>query len=127
MPFTLSPDPEPKWPMTSSPRCLRPTSPRSTDGSPTRSTHAGGRSSASDTYDWDYSEHLTVPNPDYGSAANSAVTPKSDRVVVFHRNAKRFEDAGLAAPYRFRTKPWSITQAALLAPAELDPARPLTP
>ena len=80
---------------------------------------------AYDTYDWDYSEHLTVPNPDHGSAARSAVAPKSDRVVVFHRNAKRIEDAGLAAPYRFKTKPWSVTQAALNAPAEVDPARPM--
>jgi hypothetical protein len=78
-----------------------------------------------DRYDWDYSEHLTVPNPDFGSQARGAVEPKSQKVVVFHRNAKRIEDAGLAAPYDFVTDAWQINDPRLTAPAEVDPARRL--
>jgi len=75
---------------------------------------------ACDRYDWDYSEHLTVPNPDFGSTAKGTVAPKSQTVVVYHKNAKRLEDARLAAPYRFQTKPWRVTHAALNAVAEVD-------
>jgi hypothetical protein len=78
-----------------------------------------------DRYDWDYSEHLTVPNPDFGSTAKGAVAPRLETVVVYHKNAKRLEDAGLAAPYSFKTTPWSVTDAALNAPAEVDASRPL--
>lgn len=52
-----------------------------------------------DRYDFDYSEHFTVPNPDYGSARADAVTPTEVSVTVFHSNARRLEAAGLAAPY----------------------------
>jgi hypothetical protein len=76
-----------------------------------------------DTYDWDYSEHLTVPNPDFKSSLPDAVAPTSKTVVVFHKNAKRIEDAGFAAPYRFKTKSWRITDADLVTTAVVDPAR----
>ena len=71
----------------------------------------------SDTYDWDYSEHLTVPNPDYQSKVPGAIEPGSKSIVVYHSNAKRIEDAGLAAPYAFRTRRWVITRPDLTAPA----------
>jgi hypothetical protein len=80
---------------------------------------------ARDVYDWDYSEHLTVPNPDFGSQSPSAVSPKSKTVVVYHKNAKRIEDAGLAAPFAFKTKPWQITEASLVSPSDVDPGRSL--
>jgi hypothetical protein len=80
---------------------------------------------AKDVYDWNYSEHLTVPNPDFGSAKAAAVTPESQTVVVYHRNAKRIEDAGLAAPYRFVTRPWIVTDVAITGAAEVDPDRGL--
>lgn len=78
-----------------------------------------------DRHDWDYSEHLTVPNPDFGSIAKGAVAPKLKTVVIYHKNAKRLEDAGLAAPYSFQTTPWTAIDAALRAPAEIDASRPL--
>jgi hypothetical protein len=80
---------------------------------------------AKDVYDWNYAEHLTVPNPDFGSSKPGAVTPESQTVIVYHRNAKRIEDAGLAAPYRFVTRPWSITDVAITSAAEVDPSRAL--
>lgn len=74
-----------------------------------------------DRYDWDYSKHLTVPNPDYGSKTAGAVAPMSKTIVVYHRNAKRLEDAGLAAPYDVRSRAWQVTDAKLRAPAEVEP------
>lgn len=76
-----------------------------------------------DTYDWDYSEHLTVPNPDFGSRLPNAVAPEEKSIVVFHTNAKRLEDALMAAPYRFHTKPWRILDGSLVATAEVDPGK----
>jgi hypothetical protein len=78
-----------------------------------------------DRYDWDYSEHLTVPNPDFGSKEKGAVEAQAQKLVVFHRNAKRIEDAGLAAPYDFVTEAWQITDPRLTGPAEVDPNRRL--
>ncbi len=80
---------------------------------------------AKDVYDWDYSEHLTVPNPDFGSKMPGAVTPESNTVLAYHRNAKRIEDAGLAAPYSFVTKSWIDTDTAITAPGDVDPSRSL--
>jgi len=80
---------------------------------------------ARDVYDWDYSEHLTVPNPDFGSKAQSAVSPGSKTVVVYHKNAKRIEDAGLAAPFGFKTNAWQVTDAPLVSPSDVDPGRSL--
>jgi hypothetical protein len=78
-----------------------------------------------DRYDWDYSEHLTVPNPDYGISRSDAVAPKLEKVVVYHSNARRLEVAGLAAPYDVRTNRWRVTDASLVAPAVVDPTRSL--
>jgi hypothetical protein len=74
-----------------------------------------------DRYDWDYSEHLTVPNPDYRSAAPDAVAPNSDTVVVYHKNAQRLENAGLAAPYNVKSKFWTISDLAIMGPAQVNP------
>jgi hypothetical protein len=63
---------------------------------------------ASDRYDWNYSEHITVPNPDFGSKNPAAVAPDDKKIVVYHKHAKRLEDAQLAAPYDLRTRPWQV-------------------
>jgi hypothetical protein len=96
-------------------------------GAPTkvRITFQSFKTYAWDTYDWNYAEHLTVPNPDYGKTTKGAVQPKEQTVVVYHRHAKRIEDAGLAAPYRFKTTPWSVLVAPLVSPADVDPSRTL--
>ncbi len=72
-----------------------------------------------DRYDWDYSEHLTVPNPDYKSTAANAVSPSTDTVVVFHKNAERIEKAGLAAPYDIDSKPWTISDVSISGPGKV--------
>lgn len=61
-----------------------------------------------DRYDWDYTEHLTVPNPDFLSKDTNAVAPAEKTVVVYHKNAERLEKAGLAAPYDIVSNPWSM-------------------
>jgi hypothetical protein len=62
-----------------------------------------------DRYDWDYREHFTVPNPDYGSPASDAVRPRDRTLRVYHRNAERVERAGLAAPFNVESRPWLAT------------------
>jgi hypothetical protein len=71
-----------------------------------------------DRYDWDYTEHLTVPNPDYNNPSKVAnpVSPSSDTVVVYHSNAERIEKAGLAAPYDIISKPWTISDLSISGP-----------
>jgi hypothetical protein len=78
---------------------------------------------ASDRYDWDYTEHITVPNPDYGSKAAGAVAPNKREIVVYHKHAKRLEDANLAAPYDLRTKPWPVDMK-FRQPAEVPTRMP---
>ncbi len=41
-----------------------------------------------------------------GTTVAGAVAPKSQTIVVYYKHAKRIEDADLAAPYKFKTKPW---------------------
>lgn len=76
-----------------------------------------------DTYDWNYNEYFTVPNPDFGSKAENAVRPGDQSLKVFHSNAKRLEDAGLAAPYKIESSAWSVSDAALMAAETIDPNR----
>jgi hypothetical protein len=61
-----------------------------------------------DVYDFNYSEHITVPNPDHNSTSPDAVCPGRDRIVVFHTNARRMEQAGLAAPYPLESNLWNL-------------------
>jgi len=62
-----------------------------------------------DRYDWNYSEHFTVPNPDFGSRASDAVRPQDEDLTVYHRNAERLENAALAALYNLRSHHWHVT------------------
>lgn len=77
-----------------------------------------------DRYDFDYKEHFTVDNPDYNSKSPSAVEPTVKKIVVYHTNAKRLEDAGLAAPYEVESRPREVSQAALIAPSEVEARLP---
>ena len=83
----------------------------------------GYTAQASDRYDWNYSEHITVPNPDFGSRDPAAVAPKERKIVVYHKHAKRLEDASLAAPYDLRTRPWPVDPK-FRQPAEVPTALP---
>ena len=60
---------------------------------------ASWRCKVLDTYDWNYNEYFTVPNPDFGSGASNAIQPKEQSLRVYHLNAKRLEDAALALPF----------------------------
>jgi hypothetical protein len=80
---------------------------------------------ARDRYDWDYSEHLTVPNPDFGSKDAGAVAPASQTIKVYHSNAKRVEDAKLAAPYDVQSRSWNVSTLSVKGDAEINPTRSL--
>jgi hypothetical protein len=80
---------------------------------------------AIDRYDWNYSEYFTVPNPDYGSKSSDAVAPTKDRVTVYHRNAKRLEDAKLAAPYDVTFGPWTLTNSQIIGTSGIDTTKRL--
>ncbi len=86
-------------------------------------TFTSFKASVIDTYDWDYSEHLSVPNPDFGSKLPDAIAPDQKTVRVYHSNAKRVEDAGLAAPYRLECTPWQVMDPAVTGPGEIDPSK----
>ena len=81
--------------------------------------------SGADRYDWDYSEHLTVVNPDYASKLPDAIRPQDKTLSVYHSNAKRLEDAGRAAPFQVVIKPWAVTNAQLIGPVQINPQRQL--
>jgi hypothetical protein len=81
---------------------------------------------AIDRYDWNYSEYFTVPNPDYNSTAPGAVAPNSREVTVYHSNAKRVEDARLAAPYDLRVGPWVVVYPDVIGTSTIDTTKQLT-
>lgn len=78
-----------------------------------------------DRYDWNYSQRLTVANPDFGSNAPDAIRPQDRTLKVFHSNAKRLEDSGEAAPYDVVLRPWQVADVRITAPAEIDLSRSL--
>jgi hypothetical protein len=72
-----------------------------------------------DRYDWEYTEHLTVPNPDHGSTSPGAVCPGRDRITVYHSNARRMEDAHLAAPYALESVAWDVSDPTIAGPGRV--------
>lgn len=78
-----------------------------------------------DRYDFDYSEHFTVPNPDYRSTRPDAVRPQDQTITVYHRNAQRLERAAFAAPFNIETQEWRVVDARITGPSEVDPTRRL--
>ena len=81
--------------------------------------------SGTDRYDWNYSEYLTVVNPDFGSKAADAIRPQDKTLTVYHSNAKRLEDAGKAAPYDVVLRPWTVADARVVVLASIDIKRRL--
>lgn len=73
-----------------------------------------------DRYDWNYAEHLTVNNPDFQSAAKEAVRPQDRELTIYHVNAKRLEDAKLAAPYDLYSDRWRIIDPSLIGSIDLN-------
>ncbi|HJQ59948.1 MAG TPA: hypothetical protein VJ890_23785, partial [Vineibacter sp.] len=78
-----------------------------------------------DRYDFDPDEYFPVPNPDYKNPLkiSKPVAPALERMLVYHRNAKRMEKAGLAAPFDIKSYYW--VDESLMSPAEIDPAKKL--
>jgi len=81
--------------------------------------------SATDRYDWNYSERLTVANPDYQSKAPDAIRPEGKTLTVYHSNAKRLEDAGQAAPYDVVLRSWPVSDTGITGLANVDTSRRL--
>jgi hypothetical protein len=82
---------------------------------------------AKDRYDWDPKKHFPVPNPDFGNPYKVAkpLLPSQKVVVVYHRHAIEVEKAGLAQPYDLHSNPWSVTDLAIMGPAQIDPGKNL--
>ncbi|MCL2589788.1 MAG: hypothetical protein FWD67_02625 [Betaproteobacteria bacterium] len=81
--------------------------------------------SITDDYHWDPEKGLTVPNPDYQSKDPKAVKPDLEIMPVHHSNAKRVEDAGMAAPFKVEIKPWQINDAGITREMRIDIKRRL--
>jgi hypothetical protein len=75
--------------------------------------------SGTDRYDWNYGEHFTPPNPDYGSNEPYAVSPEEKEFTVQHKHAKRLESAGKAAPFKVVIKPWVVANSPITGPAQI--------
>lgn len=75
---------------------------------------------ALDRYDWNYNEHLTLPNPDFNSTAKNAIRPDLRKIRVYHKNAKRMEDANFAAPYNLEVGLWNVHDTSVTGPATVD-------
>jgi len=80
---------------------------------------------AIDRYDFDFGEKLTLPNPDYHSEDKDAIRSDLERFRVYHSNAKRMEDRGLAAPYDLEVGPWQVTDSGITASEMIDPTKRL--
>jgi hypothetical protein len=79
-----------------------------------------------DTYDFNYNEYFTPPNPDFGRHdLKEAVQPEIRSFRVYHKNAKRLEDNNLACPYKIKSYPWNLNAPNITSPAEIDPAKKL--
>jgi hypothetical protein len=68
---------------------------------------------------------LTVVNPDYQSTEEQAIRPEQKTLTVYHRNAKRLEDANLAAPYNVALRPWTVSDSRVTGSATIDISRKL--
>ena len=82
-------------------------------------TFSGWYAMCRDRYDWDFSKHLTLPNPDYQSKAADAVRTTDQTLTVYHKNAQRLEVAKLAAPFDVASNKWSVTDKSVTGPASV--------
>jgi hypothetical protein len=73
-----------------------------------------------DRYDWNYNEYFTVPNPDHGHQGEGRVAPGQEKVRVYHKNAKRLEDAGLAKPFDLESTLWTVTSDRVIRDAQVQ-------
>ena len=80
---------------------------------------------AFDNYNWDPTKHLVVPNPDFRNpfGVPTPVAPTEETVRVYHSNARRVEDKGLAAPYDAESYAWTVADPRISGPAVVDAGR----
>jgi hypothetical protein len=80
-----------------------------------------------DRYDFDPDKYFVVPNPDYKNPSKIAkpVEPDSEEMLVYHRNAIRMENAGLAIPFDLESEKWSISDQDIIGPEKVDPNKTL--
>ena len=78
-----------------------------------------------DTYDFNFDEYLTMPNPDYQSQDGDAIRPDLQSFRVYHTNAQRMEIANLAQPYGVRVGPWPVADPNVTGRALIDPNKRL--
>jgi hypothetical protein len=92
-----------------------------------RVTFASFSAKVSDSYHWDPDKHLTMPNPDYGNPSKvpNPVAPNSQTIIVYHKNAIRLENAGLAKAYDLESEPWQVTDLSIMGPADINPNKKL--
>jgi len=77
------------------------------------------RAKTIDDYDFNFQEYLTLPNPDHGSTSPLAVCPKKETIRVYHTNARRMENAGLAAPYHLESAAWDVKMPRVIGPGRV--------
>jgi hypothetical protein len=79
----------------------------------------------SDDYDFNGTEGLTLPNPDYGSKDKKAIAPDQPKILTLHRTIQRLEAANLAKPFKVQINRWEINDLRLRARAKIDPLKKL--
>lgn len=77
--------------------------------------------SISDTYDFAGSEHLTLPNPDYGQNFPGVVQPGEEKLTVYHKQTNRLISVNLAAPYKIKFNKWQIIDPKIIGKITIDP------
>ena len=78
---------------------------------------------ADDDCNWDPRKHATVPNPDFGSKAPDAIAPNQREITVFHANALRVQQAGLATAFRVESEWWEVKDPAIAGRAVVNVSR----
>jgi hypothetical protein len=63
-----------------------------------------------DDYDWNVKLGFPIPNPDFNSKVSGSIAPTKETIVIYHENARRVENAGLAVPYKVISDPWTVTE-----------------
>jgi hypothetical protein len=72
-----------------------------------------------DEYHWNPDKHIAVPNPDFQSKLPDAVAPDQKNITIYHSNAIRIEQAGLAAAFHNESAPWDETDVSVVGPQVL--------
>ncbi len=81
------------------------------------------KAEATDRYDFNAVEGISLPNPDFGKKPTEAFTPIAPELQSFrvsHQNTARVEAANLARPFNLFIGPWDVTDEQLLKDAVIQ-------